>query len=329
MAATDRSSDEPAGRGIFRSLRNHNYRLWAGGAIVSNVGTWMQRTAQDWLVLTQLTHHNATAVGIVMALQFGPQLLLLPWTGFAADHLDRRKLLIATQAAMGAARPGAGPAHGHRAGAAVARLRLRVPARLRRRIRCAGAPDLRRGAGRRGGPAQRGGANSTSFNAARMIGPAVAGLLIAAVGTGWVFLVNAASFVAVLISLTLLRVAELRPSAPCHAHQGSFIDGLPLCLGPPRPQGDPAHAVPDRHVRPELSRSSSRPWRSACSTPARGLRPAVVDHGDRLAVGRAARRAAARGRASARCSSAPPSSALGCTLAALMPSYWLFGLPWS
>ncbi|CAE6959900.1 hypothetical protein R69608_06409 [Paraburkholderia nemoris] len=64
--------------GTFRSLRTFNYRVWASGAIVSNVGTWMQRTAQDWLVLTELTHHNATSVGIVMSLQFGPQMLLLP-----------------------------------------------------------------------------------------------------------------------------------------------------------------------------------------------------------------------------------------------------------
>src|SRR5260370_29849618 len=85
----------------FGSLQTFNYRMWAGGAFVSNVGTWMQRTAQDWIVLTQLTHHNATAVGVVMGLQFGPQILLLPLTGFAADHLDRRKLLICTQAAMG------------------------------------------------------------------------------------------------------------------------------------------------------------------------------------------------------------------------------------
>src|ERR1700691_3952496 len=89
-------------KGTFRSLNGHNYRVWAGGAIVSNVGTWMQRIAQDWLVLTQLTHHNATAVGVVMALQFGPHFLLLPLTGFAADHLDRRKLLMTTQASMGA-----------------------------------------------------------------------------------------------------------------------------------------------------------------------------------------------------------------------------------
>ena len=86
----------PPAAGTFRSLRGYNYRTWAIGAIVSNVGTWMQRTAQDWLVLTQLTRNNATAVGVVMALQFGPQVLLLPLTGFAADHLDRRKLLLAT-----------------------------------------------------------------------------------------------------------------------------------------------------------------------------------------------------------------------------------------
>ena len=82
--------------GTFRSLRGFNYRVWAGGALVSNIGSWMQRTTQDWVVLTQLTDNNATAVGIVMALQFGPMLLLLPFTGYAADHLDRRKLLIAT-----------------------------------------------------------------------------------------------------------------------------------------------------------------------------------------------------------------------------------------
>jgi MFS family permease len=67
----------------------------------SNVGTWMQRTGQDWIVLTQLTQKNAAAVGVVIALQFAPQVLLLPLTGFAADRLDRRKLLFATQGAMG------------------------------------------------------------------------------------------------------------------------------------------------------------------------------------------------------------------------------------
>ena len=87
----------PPSSGAFRSLRNRNYRLWAAGAFVSNIGTWMQRTAQDWLVLAELTPHNATSVGIVMALQFGPSLALLPLTGLAADHVDRRKLLLVTR----------------------------------------------------------------------------------------------------------------------------------------------------------------------------------------------------------------------------------------
>jgi hypothetical protein len=82
-------------KGTFRSLQNFNYRIWVIGALVSNIGSWMQRTAQDRIVLTELTHRNATAVGIVMGLQFGPQILLLPLNGFAADHLDRRKVLFA------------------------------------------------------------------------------------------------------------------------------------------------------------------------------------------------------------------------------------------
>ncbi len=92
----------------FRSLRHFNYRLWAAGAFVSNIGTWVQRTAQDWLVFAQLTQHNGSALGIVMALQFGPQFLLLPWSGLAADSLNQRKLLMATQAAMGALALGLG-----------------------------------------------------------------------------------------------------------------------------------------------------------------------------------------------------------------------------
>jgi MFS family permease len=85
----------------FRSLRVYNYRVWAAGALVSNVGTWMQRTAQDWLVFTELTRHDASSVGTVMGLQYGPQLLLLPWTGFGADRVNQRKLLLTTPAAMG------------------------------------------------------------------------------------------------------------------------------------------------------------------------------------------------------------------------------------
>ncbi|MCW8357607.1 MFS transporter [Marinomonas pontica] len=86
----------------FRSLSNPNYKLWFGGAIVSNLGTWLQRTAQDWIVIAELSDKNASAVGLVVFLQFAPQILLLPITGWAADRMDRRKLLFITQSLMAA-----------------------------------------------------------------------------------------------------------------------------------------------------------------------------------------------------------------------------------
>jgi MFS family permease len=212
--------------GSFRSLSTFNYRVWAVGALVSNVGTWMQRTAQDWLVLTQLTHNNATAVGVVMALQFGPQLLLLPLTGFAADHLDRRKLVIATQAIMGALALGLGLLtvtgvvqlwhvylFAFLLGCVAA---FDTPARQTFVSELVGEGNLSNAVA----------LNSTSFNIARTIGPAVAGALIAAVGTGWVFLINAASFVAVLTSLGLLRVHELHRGDRAHPSRGSLLEGL-------------------------------------------------------------------------------------------------------
>jgi MFS family permease len=213
-------------KGAFRSLNGFNYRMWAAGAIVSNVGTWMQRIAQDWLVLTQLTHNNATAVGMVMALQFGPHVLLLPLTGFAADHLDRRKLLIATQASMGALALGLGILT---VLGLVQLWQVYVFAFLLGCVSAFDSParqtfvsDLVPEADLSNAVAL----NSTSFNAARMIGPAVAGLLIAAVGTGWVFVMNAASFAAVICSLSLLRIGELHLRNRAPRTRGSFLDGF-------------------------------------------------------------------------------------------------------
>ena len=213
-------------KGVFRSLNNFNYRVWAGGAIVSNVGTWMQRIAQDWLVLTGLTHNNATAVGIVMALQFGPHLLLLPLTGFAADHCDRRKLLIATQAAMGALALGLGLLT---VAGQVQLWHVYVFAFL---LGCASAfdaPSRQTFVAELVGDADLSNAvalNSTSFNAARMIGPAIAGLVIASVGSRWAFLINAASFGAVLCSLNFLRVDELYPVSRAVRTRGSLVEGF-------------------------------------------------------------------------------------------------------
>jgi MFS family permease len=212
--------------GAFRSLRGYNYRVWAGGALVSNVGTWMQRVAQDWLVLTALTHRNATAVGVVMALQLGPQLLLLPLTGFAADHLDRRKLLFVTQAVMGALALGLGLL----TVTGVVRLwHVYVFAGLLGCTSAFDAPARQSFVSELVGEGELANAvalNSASFNAARMIGPAVAGVLIAAVGSGPVFLINAGSFVAVLGSLALLRGSELHRQPRAGRSAGGLVEGF-------------------------------------------------------------------------------------------------------
>ena len=159
--------------GTFRSLRSFNFRLWTAGSLISNAGTWMQRVAQDWLVLTQLTHHDASALGIVMGLQFAPQLLLLPWTGSAADRLNQRKLLILTQATMGVLALILGVltiagvirlwhvyVFAFLSGSAAA---LDAPVRQTFVAEMVGDADLHNAVA----------LNSTSFNAAQMIGPAV------------------------------------------------------------------------------------------------------------------------------------------------------------
>ena len=213
-------------RGLFRSLKNYNYRLWSAGALVSNVGTWMQRIAQDWLVLTELTHHDAAAVGLVTALQFAPQLLLLAWTGSAADRCNRRKLLLVTQACMGLLAAGLGLltiagvvrawhvyVFAFLLGCAAA---FDAPARQTFVSEMVGERDLSNAVA----------LNSANFNSSRLIGPAVAGLIIAAVGPGWAFLINAASYIAVIASLFAMRTSELHRRDRPIAEESRLRDGL-------------------------------------------------------------------------------------------------------
>jgi MFS family permease len=211
---------------MFRSFKSFNFRLWTAGALVSNVGTWLQRIAQDWLVLTQLTHHDASALGVVTALQFAPQLLFLPWTGSAADRLNQRRLLMCTQAALGllAILLGVLTIEGvvrlwhvyvfaFLSGSAAA---LDAPVRQTFVAEMVGDGDLPNAVA----------LNSTSFTAAQMIGPAIAGLLIAKVGTGWAILLNGFSFGAVLISMFFFRVAELRTCVRARHEASGFKEGL-------------------------------------------------------------------------------------------------------
>jgi MFS family permease len=211
---------------MFRSLSGINYRLWFAGALVSNIGTWMQRTAQDWIVLTVLTRNDAVAVGITMALQLGPQLLLVPWSGLIADRFDRRKLLMLTQAVMA----GLGAALGIMVLLGIAELwhvyafalalgvvsAIDAPARQAFVSELVSERDLPNAVA----------LNSASFNAARLVGPAAAGVLTVAVGAGWVFLINAVTFAATLVSLALLRRGELRVSARAPRAKGQLLEGF-------------------------------------------------------------------------------------------------------
>jgi MFS family permease len=209
----------------FRSLGIFNYRLYFIGAFTSNIGTWMQRTAQDWIVLTKLTNHDAAAVGVTLALQFGPQLLLMPLSGLIADRVNRRKLLICTQVGMGVLGLGLGLI----VLANVATLwelyafafALGVVAAIDAPVRQTFVSELVPEKSIPNAVAL----NSASFNGARLIGPAVAGILIAVIGTGWVFVLNAASFGAMLAALGFIRVGELNLSKRNQKKRGQIRAG--------------------------------------------------------------------------------------------------------
>ncbi len=310
--------------GTFRSLANYNYRLWAGGAIVSNVGTWMQRVAQDWLVLTQLTHNNASALGVVMALQFGPQMLMLPFSGYSADFFDRRKLLLVTQAAMGLCALGLGLltitglvelwqvyvfAFLHGCAAA-----FDAPARQTFVSDLVGETDLPNAVA----------LNSTSFNAARMIGPALAGLLIAGVGTGWAFLANALSFGAVLCSLMFLRVGDLHRSRRAGRAPGGFVAGFRYVWNRPdlRAMLLMLFLIGTFGLNFPIFISTMAVKVFHAGAGKYGILSSM------MAIGTVTGALLAAGRERPRIEfllSGAAVFALGCALAAIMPNYWLFG----
>jgi MFS family permease len=196
---------------MFRSFANINYRIWFAGALISNVGGWMQATAQDWVVLTELTDNDATAMGVTMALQFGPPLVLVSLTGWVADRFDRRHILFATQSALLALAIAVGVLllndlmtlpmmFGFALGFGIVNA-FDAPARQAFVSDMVSAGDTSNAVA----------LNSASFNLARMVGPAVGGLLIVAIGSGWVFIVNAATFLAMLLALMLMRRSLLAP----------------------------------------------------------------------------------------------------------------------
>ena len=193
--------------------------------MVSNTGTWMQRVAQDWLVL-DLTHNSGTALGIATGLQFLPLLLFSLWGGAIADRYSKRRILMITQAAMGGlalilgilALTGAVEIWQVYALAFALGLVSVVdnPTRQTFAVEMVGRADMPNAIA----------LNSAIFNLARIMGPAVAGLVISAVGTPLAFIVNAASYGAVLIGLGLMRPSELNPVEPTSRAKGQVREGL-------------------------------------------------------------------------------------------------------
>jgi MFS family permease len=215
---------EAATRRMFRSLRVRNYRLFFFGQLVSLTGTWMQQVGQDWLVL-RLTN-QALPLGITLALQFAPMLVLGAWAGVVADRLDKRRLLLATQVAMASLALVLGVL------TATGAIRLWMVYALALLLGCATAFDM---------PTRQAfvsemvgldhvtnavGLNSAVFNSARVVGPAVAGVLITAVGIAPAFLINAVSYLAVIAGLLAMDPARLHRLPPVDRAGGQVRAGL-------------------------------------------------------------------------------------------------------
>ncbi|MGI8507269.1 MAG: MFS transporter, partial [Solirubrobacteraceae bacterium] len=225
-----------AGRVTFAALAVPNYRRYYGGQSISLIGTWMQMTAQAWLVLS-LTH-SSTWLGVVIALQTLPVLVLGPYGGVIADRVDKRKLMIALQSVVGllALTLGlltvTGAVRVWEIGALAALLGLNNafenPARQSFMLELVGPEHLRNAVS----------LNSVLVNVARTVGPAVAGILIATVGNGVCFLVNAGSFVFVVASLATMDRSALSPSKPMPRAGGQLREGLRYV------RSTPALAVP-------------------------------------------------------------------------------------
>jgi MFS family permease len=211
-------------RRTFSALAIPNYRRYFAGQAVSLIGTWMQTTAQAWLVLV-LTR-SATDLGIVVALQTLPTLLLGPYGGVIADRIDKRRLMVVLQTLMGvqALVLGVLTLTGNVTFYEVCALAVVLglnncfenPARQAFVLEMVGEANLRNAVS----------LNSTLVNAARAVGPAIAGILIATVGEGWCFMLNAVSFGAVVFSLMSMDLSRLRPSVPAARAGGQLRDGF-------------------------------------------------------------------------------------------------------
>ena len=208
----------------FAAVRTPNYRRYFAGQAVSLVGTWMQTVAQGWLVL-ELTG-SGTALGMMAAAQFLPILLLAPYGGLLADRMDKRRLLIATQVALGSIALTLGilvvPGIVQLWMVLVLALMLGLVTAVDNPVRQSFVQEMVSAKRLRNAVSL----NSVMVNTARAVGPAMAGILIATTGTGVCFLINAASYAAVVFALAGMDTRALHPTAPAGREPGQIRQGL-------------------------------------------------------------------------------------------------------
>ncbi|MES6123665.1 MFS transporter, partial [Cutibacterium acnes] len=210
---------------MFASLAVPNYRIYFSGTLMANMGQWMARTAQSWLVLIILTHGNAAMLGWVMAVNFAPLLVVTPWAGALADRISMRRIMVTAQ------------------------IVLAIDAAILSTLVLTGAVQLWMVfvisamdgvAGAFYSPATQAfvselvplknlpnavSLNSASFNGARLLGPGLGGLLIAAVGVGWVMAINVVCFIGFISTLLLIKADRLYTSPPA-SEKARVRDGI-------------------------------------------------------------------------------------------------------
>ena len=216
---------------MFRALKFHNFRIWIIGALFANIGGWAQRTAQDWLVLTELTNDDAVAVGISLSLQFGPIFVLGPFIGPLIDRLPARRIILwctIVETIFGLAL-------GIAVLLGVANLifvyllalglgivqTFEAPARQVFVNELVGTTNVPNAIG----------LNSMMFNTSRLVGPAIAGITIAGAGTGWTLLGAAMTYIVAIVAIVSLRARELHPMKKITKKRGQFREGLSYIRG--------------------------------------------------------------------------------------------------
>lgn len=226
MVGRRKSSPRESRPALFRALATRNFRIWIIGALIANIGSWAQRTAQDWLVLTELTNNDAVAVGVSLSLQFGPIFVLGPFIGPLIDRVNGRTIILITTIAELVL----GLVLGIAVVLGIASLPLvyvlalalgvsqafEAPARMAFVSELVGKSHISNAVGM----------NSMMFNTSRLVGPAIAGLAITTAGTGWTLTISAAAYAAAVIAILSLRVRELNPVKKVAKARGQFREGL-------------------------------------------------------------------------------------------------------